>query len=406
MPYRSQSILLGALVVVGLYLSSLYSYLLFHSLAEVFSIAVAWVIFFLAWNVRRYLPNSYLLFLGIAYACIGFMDILHLLAYKGMGVFPEYGANLPTQLWIGARYLESLTLLVAPLFFKIVLPPRFTFGVFFVIAGGVVAAIFTGVFPDCYIEGSGLTVFKKSSEYAICLILVLSAVNLYRHRTELDERVFRLVLWSIILTIGSELAFTFYVSVYDFSNLVGHFLKIFSFFLVYKAIVEKGLSEPFDVLFRELKSAKQASDEVSRAKGEFLAWMSHELRTPMNAVIGLTELTLQSKPTPEQREYLEKSQDSARSLVRLVDDILDFSSLESGNLKLAYVEFDLDATLRAVGGMFAFQAEKKGVAFSISVSPGLPHRLKGDPDRLRLVLVNLLGNAFKFTECGSISLDV
>ena len=106
----------GILILVGLYLSTLYNYLLFHTLAEIFSIVVACGIFILAWNSRRILDNNYLLFLGIAFLFIGGLDLAHTLAYKGMNVFQGYETNLPTQLWIAARYMESLSLLIAPVF--------------------------------------------------------------------------------------------------------------------------------------------------------------------------------------------------------------------------------------------------------------------------------------------------
>jgi hypothetical protein len=109
-------ILAGALVLLGLYLTSLYNYLLFHSLAEVFAIVVACGVFMVAWNSRRFLDNNYLLFIGIAYLFVAGLDLLHTLAYKGMGVFPDYDANLPTQLWIASRYIQSFSLLIAPLF--------------------------------------------------------------------------------------------------------------------------------------------------------------------------------------------------------------------------------------------------------------------------------------------------
>ena len=107
------SLLVGGLLFLGLYLTSLYNYLLFHSLAEIFSIVIAFSIFVLAWNYRNIIDNNYLIFLGIAYLFVGFIDIIHTLAYAGMGVFRGFGANLPTQLWIIARSLESISLLLA-----------------------------------------------------------------------------------------------------------------------------------------------------------------------------------------------------------------------------------------------------------------------------------------------------
>lgn len=108
----------GAFVlVIGLYWVSLYSYLLFHFLIEMFAVAVAVCIFFITWNSSSYIKNGYLMFVGIAYLFVGFFDLLHTLAYKGSGIFPGENANLPTQLWISARYIESLSLLVATFFF-------------------------------------------------------------------------------------------------------------------------------------------------------------------------------------------------------------------------------------------------------------------------------------------------
>ncbi len=264
-PARHGIFLLGALVFIGLYLTSLYSYLLFHSLAELFSVAVACSIFMIVWNSRRFLDNGYLLFIGIAYLFVGFLDLLHTLAYKGMGVFPPDG-NLATQLWIAARYMQSISLFIAPLFLKRE------------VRTGAVAAVYSGVilflllslfywpvFPVCFIEGAGLTPFKKVSEYVISLILVGSITQLVRNRRYFDTDVFNWIVFSIIMTIVSELAFTFYVSVYGLSNLIGHFVKIAAFFFIYKAIVEIGLTRPYDLLFRNLKHAEQ---ELQRAHNE------------------------------------------------------------------------------------------------------------------------------------------
>ena len=109
------TILVGLFTLIALYIISIYNYLLFHSIAEFFCIAIACGIFIVAWNSIRFMENNYLLFVGLAYLFIGGLDLVHTFGYKGMGVFEGYGANLPTQLWIAARFLESLTLLIAPL---------------------------------------------------------------------------------------------------------------------------------------------------------------------------------------------------------------------------------------------------------------------------------------------------
>ncbi len=263
------TILWGALALLGLYLTSLHSYLLFHSLAEIFSIVIACGIFIVAWNARRLLEEEYLLLLGLAYLFIGGLDLVHTLGYVGMGVFPGYETNLPTQLWIAARYVESFSLFAAPFFLGRRIRVGFVFVVYGVITALLLGAIFYwGVFPTCFIEGRGLTPFKKISEYAICLVLLGSIATLVRRREHLDPQVLRLLIGSIALTIASELAFTLYVHAYGLANLFGHFFKIISFYLIYKAVIEAALQRPYAVLFRDLKQRQedlQESEENLRA---------------------------------------------------------------------------------------------------------------------------------------------
>ncbi|HSB79394.1 MAG TPA: MASE3 domain-containing protein, partial [Candidatus Methylomirabilis sp.] len=213
----------GALFV-GLYWTSVRSYLLFHSLAEGFSIAVAAGIFFVAWNARGFLPNGYLLFLGIASLFVAFLDLLHTLAYKGMGVFSGHGADLPTQLWIAARYMGSISFLLAPSFLAKQLRPHVLLAAYTLATGLILLSIFTwGIFPTCYIEGVGLTPFKRASEYIISLGLGAAILLLLRNRHAFDARVLRLIVGSIGVSILSELSFTLYLGVYDLANLLGHY---------------------------------------------------------------------------------------------------------------------------------------------------------------------------------------
>jgi len=256
------SIAFGFLVLLGLHLTSLHSYLLFHSIAEMFSIVVACGIFMLAWNARRFLENTYLLFLGIAYLFVGGLDLIHTLAYKGMGVFEGYGTNLPTQLWIAARYVESLSLLIAPLLLGRRLKVKVIFFGYVSATSLLLGAIFYwNLFPACFIEGAGLTPFKKISEYIISLILLASIAVLLKKSRDFDRSVLRLLIASIVLTIVSELAFTFYVHAYGLPNMIGHYLKILSFYLIYKAIIETGLARPYALLFRNLKQSEEALRE-------------------------------------------------------------------------------------------------------------------------------------------------
>ena len=224
----------GLILLAGLFVVSRYNYLLFHGIAELFSIAVAWAVFMLVWNSRRFITRKTLPMLGVAYLFVGGMDLVHTLAYKDMGVFPGFdGANQATQLWIAARYMESLSLLLFAALADRSVRLSLVFPVYICVTALLLASVFVWpVFPVCFVDGSGLTAFKKVSEYVICLILVGAAFFLRRKRSQFDAQVYRIMLAAITLTTAGELAFTFYVSVYGFSNLVGHFCKIVSFYAV------------------------------------------------------------------------------------------------------------------------------------------------------------------------------
>lgn len=267
-----------AAIVLGLYLSSLYSYLLFHSLVEIVTIAIAFTLFILTWNTRKYLTNNYLKLLGIGYAFIAFIDLLHTLAYKGMSVFPGYGANLPTQLWIAARYLQAVTLLAAPLLANRKLDNRAVFGGYAAAVSVLVAVVYAGHFPDCFIEGKGLTTFKIGSEYLISALLLVALYLLFRKREYFNDRVFLLAAASIGCTALSEISFTAYASVYGFANLVGHFAKLAAFYLIYRAILVTGLMEPFDLTFRELKRAEEELRKSQETLEEKVREQTAELR--------------------------------------------------------------------------------------------------------------------------------
>ncbi len=254
-----------AALLAGLWAASLYSYLLIHAQAEIFTIAVAVAMFFLLWNRREQIDNGYLVFIGIAYLFVAGVDLAHTLAYRGMGVFAGYDANPATQLWIAARYMQSISLLIAPFVMSNKLSPKLILASYSVAFGLLLTSILVlGWFPVCYIEGSGLTPFKKASEYIISLILLAAVVLLWRKRREFEPDVLRRLTWSLLATIGSEIAFTFYVSVYDFSNLMGHMLKIVAFYLVYRAIIETGLVRPYDLIFRRLKLSEATLQELNR----------------------------------------------------------------------------------------------------------------------------------------------
>lgn len=266
-----------------LYLTTFYSYVLFHSLAELFAIVIAVCVFMVAWNTRIYMRNNYFLFIGISLVFMALVDTLHMLSYKGLGIFTGFDSNLPTQLWIAGRYLQAVSFIIAPVFLGRKFRTNLVIAVYTILTGLVIlSTLYWKIFPDAFIEGKGLTQFKIYSEYIISLLFILSAGALIKGHQYFDTRVLNYLVASIGVTVLSELFFTTYISVYGFSNMAGHFLRIVAFFLLYKAVIEIGLRKPYNLLFRELKGSESRYRAVTEsahdaiisadASGKIISW--------------------------------------------------------------------------------------------------------------------------------------
>jgi len=186
----------------------------------------------------------------------------------------------------------------------------------------------------------------------------------------------------------------------DEGQVVGVYTVFFD--ITQRAVAERQLRERE----AELRAAKEAAENASRAKSEFLANMSHEIRTPMNGVLGLTELLLETPLDSQQRPFVETVRSSGESLMSIINDILDFSKIEAGKLETETLDFDLYQSVEDVVQLLAPRAHAKHIEIACRIDERLPHALRGDPYRLRQVLANLIGNAVKFTENGEVLIDV
>lgn len=239
---------------------SFFNFLLFHTLAEGFAIVVGVLMCVVIWHTRYFAQHSFLMFIANGFFWVAALDLFHTLSYKGMGVF-QADANMPTQLWVATRFFEALILLYAPNYLKTESSSRVrTFVTFGGVAILILGLIFVGWFPDAYIEGEGLTTFKIACEYLIIGLLIAALIHLRQHRHEFDDQLYLVINVAIAFTIVSEFAFTFYVSVYGLSNMVGHIFKFLAFYLIFDAIVRRTLQGPMTALQQANKTIENQNE--------------------------------------------------------------------------------------------------------------------------------------------------
>lgn len=417
-----RAILVGALLLLALYLISRQSYLLFHSLIELFTIIVAAGIFVIAWNARGFLSNNFLLFIAVASVFVALLDLLHTLAYEGMGVFGGNTANLATQLWIAGRYLQAFSWLFAPYFLGRKLKLDIVVGAYALVTAWLLLfSFYWGIFPPAYLAGTGLTLFKKISEYAVSLIFLASIGMLVYKRREFDPLVWQLLIISLIVTIGAEIAFTSYASVYGEANLIGHLLRLLAFYLLYKAIIETGLVKPYAILLRDLKRSddqlreyavtlQQQNQQLLRTENQlredgaalkarneeldaYAHTVAHDLKNPLSAIIAASDVINEvANLTPKElREYLQSIKVTAFEMNDIIDSLLLLS--EVGRIEAPLGPVDTARVLSKVGNRLKyFIRERRG---RIILPDEWPAVIGYEP-WVEQVWANYISNAMKY----------
>jgi signal transduction histidine kinase len=322
-----------------------------------------------------------------------------------MGVFQGSDANLPTQLWVASRYVMSISLLIAPLTLDRKLKIHFVLAGYAVVTGLLLGSIFYWrVFPDCYVAGVGLTPFKKISEYVISLILLASIALLIRRRDKFDAGVLRLLVLSIVATVGAELAFTTYVSVYGGANMVGHFFKLASYYLIYRAIIVTGLVRPYDLVFRDLKQSEEALRQQTlelQARNEeldaFAHTAAHDLKNPLALIVSLAyalDENYASMSGAQLKEHLQIVKNTAFKMCNIVDELLLLAEVRKADVELE--PLDMAAAVAAARQrLIQMIDEYQGTIILPSTwPPALGYR-----PWVEEVWANYLSNAMKYGGC-------
>lgn len=391
----------GVLIaVIGLSLVSRSNYLLFYTLVEIFSIVVAFSIFLFVWNARSYFANDYFVFVAIGYLFMAGIDVLHTLAYKGMGTFGFPTTNLSTQLWIAGRAFQSVSLFAAPMFLRRKLNVNLAVFAFAASATLVIGLIFEwDTFPVAFREDTGLTAFKRASEYSFALLMLASSLLVVHLRNLYERDVLQLLIASILATTLAELTFTLYRSPYDIFNLLGHLLRFVSFYLMLRAVIETGFLRPYSLLFRDLKEREQTLQRRSLELEErnedldaFAHTVAHELGEPLAAIsVAATALQSPALPQRDRRDYVDGIVSMARKMGHIIDDLLTLAMVRKAQVVLEPVD---------MGTIIATALERSDQMIearqAVILKPKEWPAAMGNPAWVEEVWANLISNALKY----------
>jgi signal transduction histidine kinase len=410
-------------------------YLVFHNIAEFFSIMVSLSVFGVGWFAYDQSKDRHALFLGTAFLAVGLLDFMHTLGNAAMPAFiTANSTNKSTQYWTAARLVGAWALL-ASAFIRADEPRRWlTKRTLLGAALGVCALVFVAAtffpahLPATFVPGQGLTAVKVGAEYVVIGFLVLALVAYWRRMERTGDPLLVHYMGAFVVGIFSEFAFASYRMGFDTFNVLGHVYKVVAFFLVYRAAFSASVRKPYlqlsasnEKLRNEVAERERAEErvralnadlerrvsdrtarleEVDRRKDEFLAVLSHELRNPLAPIRNSIYILRRAGATADQaRRAHEIIERQTEHLTRLVDELLDVTRIARGKVELRRSRVDLrDVVLRAAED-FRSMIEARGIVF-LKVVPDAEVWADADAVRITQVVGNLLHNAAKYTAAG------
>ena len=399
----------AASACVVLWLTSLYSYLFFHSIAEMFIVAVAAAVFMVSWSARGYPESQPFVLLGIGYLFVAILEILHTLSYQGMNILPV-GQDYATKLWIAARGLQAVVTLAFAHLVRVRrnAPSLVAFLVIGVISAAAILSIFVwDIFPLCLVEGAGVTPFKKASEYVISALLLTAAVLVIRSPAILSGRERALLSAAFVLNAVGEIVFTLYRSAYGTQNLLGHLLTLGSFGLAYQALIATKVRSHITLvheLQRSTARLEQRERELRAAnlsKDKFFSILAHDLRNPLSGFLSLTEVLAGSFTRIEKKRIHELCvllHEGARETTELLESILQWAGAQTGRLVASPSSVPLAELCEGISTQHRPAARGKGIELENRVTASAVAR--ADANMTATVLRNLISNAVKFTPRG------
>lgn len=378
----------AAVFLVLSYLTAAANYLLFHIIIEFTIIITSFGISVIMLTAGNKVTSGFLRLIGSAFLWIGILELLHFLTFQGMNVFSGLDSNQPTQFWIAARWMETLSFILAVFFRKTRMPLWRTSLVYALVTSFLVYVIMmTSWFPDCYIEGVGLTPFKKISEYIISGLLLLLMLYFLLINKDLKKNIRIQIVLALFFAGLAGIFFTFYISVYGISNYAGHVMKVFSVVIIFRAIVRKGIREPQELLYYDLVQKEEALEAALKEKDILMKEIHHRVKNSLTLVASFISLESQGDDQSECGKKLRSLQERIQS-VSLIHEQLS-STGEVGQLDFSVYVKDLVANL-----FFSTDLDEGQVKWEVAIPPTILSIKQALP--LGIIINEIVTNSLKY----------